>query len=267
MSMAIPSTQPNPWGLNDREVQVLDAMIATGCMKRALDVCCMSEANYGHWTTSAKRKAEAHGVPTGRLSYLLAWDRFRRDQAMVDTEPPRFDSLTALAQQLVGSLACLRNTCERMELQNAVDRLGIEEYCFALDRAAGTLDLAAQQGIEGTDIPPAPTAHEWRAKLSAEPTVQPRPPHVEGESKALAYYKAVARREFPAWVPATIRTQHELFGDGPFRGPGAPAGVHPCHSNAMGAISIKDRSGAMLGVKPAECEVLTWRPATTGGAR
>jgi hypothetical protein len=39
----------------------------------------------------------------------------------------------------------------------------------------------------------------------------------------------------------------------------AAAGDHECESNKWGAISVKGSDGKMLGLRPAEFEVLTWR--------
>lgn len=78
------------------------------------------------------------------------------------------------------------------------------------------------------------------------------------DQMAASYYRAAVLRVRPEFVPATIRLTKELFGDGPFRGAGVAAGDHTCQCNQWGAVTVLDRSGKALGVKPAEFEVLTW---------
>jgi hypothetical protein len=48
-------------------------------------------------------------------------------------------------------------------------------------------------------------------------------------------------------------------GDGPFSATFADAGEHDCDSNRWGAISVRATNGQMLGVKPAEFDVVAWR--------
>ena len=78
----------------------------------------------------------------------------------------------------------------------------------------------------------------------------------EGESE---YYKAIVEKRPPSWVPSMVRVPKEMFGDFPFYGAGIPAGDHPCECNRWGAVNVRDRAGELLGLKPGEFEVLTWR--------
>ena len=80
--------------------------------------------------------------------------------------------------------------------------------------------------------------------------------------KALAYYKNGMLHEAPPFVPARVRLHSRVRGDGPFVATFADAGEHDCESNQWGAISVQATNGAMLGVKPAEFDVVTWRPNT-----
>ena len=78
--------------------------------------------------------------------------------------------------------------------------------------------------------------------------------------KALAYYKNGLLHEAPPFVPARVRLPARVHGDGPFAGTFADAGEHDCKSNQWGAVSVRATNGAMLGVMPAEFEVIGWRP-------
>ncbi len=77
--------------------------------------------------------------------------------------------------------------------------------------------------------------------------------------KALAYYRAAVEDRRPAYVPSRIRLQRRVCGDGPFRSTLAEPGVHACISNQWGAVSVTAANGGMLGVKPAEFDVVEWR--------
>lgn len=86
---------------------------------------------------------------------------------------------------------------------------------------------------------------------------------------ALNYNSAAYRGRLPEWVPARVRLHADVFGDPPFRGKGVAAGDHDCQCNQHGAVSVVDRGGNSLGLRPAEFEVLSWRaalPPTQGGA-
>lgn len=78
--------------------------------------------------------------------------------------------------------------------------------------------------------------------------------------KALAYYKNGMLHEAPPFVPARVKLHCRVRGDGPFAGTFADAGEHDCRSNRWGAISVRAVNGQMLGVKPAEFDVVAWRP-------
>lgn len=77
--------------------------------------------------------------------------------------------------------------------------------------------------------------------------------------KALAYYKSGMLHEAPPYVPARVTLHSRVRGDGPFAGTFADAGEHDCESNRWGAISVRATNGKMLGVKPAEFDVVAWR--------
>ena len=75
---------------------------------------------------------------------------------------------------------------------------------------------------------------------------------------ALEYYRAATEGRRPAFVPAKIRLARRVCGDGPFRSTQAEAGEHGCKSNQWGAVSVVATNGQLLGVKPAEFEVVDW---------
>jgi len=77
--------------------------------------------------------------------------------------------------------------------------------------------------------------------------------------KALAYYKNGMLHEAPPYVPARVKLHARVRGDGPFAGTFADAGEHDCECNQWGAISIRATNGEMLGVRPAEFDVVAWR--------
>ena len=77
--------------------------------------------------------------------------------------------------------------------------------------------------------------------------------------KALNYYRAGVEGRRPDFVPAKVRLARAVCGDGPFRSMRADAGDHACESNQWGAVSVRLSNGQVLGVKPAEFEVIEWR--------
>jgi hypothetical protein len=77
---------------------------------------------------------------------------------------------------------------------------------------------------------------------------------------ALAYYKAARERTRPAFVPARVRLPRIVRGDFIFSGTIAEAGDHDCESNQCGAICVRATNGEMLGLKPAEYDVIGWTP-------
>lgn len=83
-----------------------------------------------------------------------------------------------------------------------------------------------------------------------------------GINMALAYYKNAVLREAPPYVPARVKLHSRVHGDGPFHSTFADAGEHDCQCNRWGAVSVRATNGRLLGVKPAEFEVVTWRPNT-----
>jgi hypothetical protein len=79
------------------------------------------------------------------------------------------------------------------------------------------------------------------------------------QEKALAYYRAGVEKGIPPFVPARVRLHSRVCGDWPFGATFADAGEHACESNRYGAVSVLATDGTMLGVKPAEFEVVAWR--------
>ena len=78
--------------------------------------------------------------------------------------------------------------------------------------------------------------------------------------KAANYYRAAMAQQRPDWVPCRVRLMTRVKGDFPFHGTFQDAGEHDCECNQWGAVSVKATNGQMLGVKPAEFEVVAWRP-------
>ncbi len=77
---------------------------------------------------------------------------------------------------------------------------------------------------------------------------------------AAEYYRAGLEKRAPKWVPASVRLAAQVRGDFPVAYQTvAAAGDHECESNKWGAISVKGSDGKLLGLRPAEFEVLTWR--------
>lgn len=76
---------------------------------------------------------------------------------------------------------------------------------------------------------------------------------------ALEFYRAVAARQMPKWVPAAIWLPNAVRGDFPIgHNAVAEAGHHDCSSNALGALSVMTPAGA-LGIKPGEYHPTRWR--------
>lgn len=74
-----------------------------------------------------------------------------------------------------------------------------------------------------------------------------------------AYYKACANKQKPPFVPSRVKVLKEQFGDFPFLGAGVAAGEHECTCNQWGAVSVVDREGKLLGLRPDEFEPISWR--------
>lgn len=94
---------------------------------------------------------------------------------------------------------------------------------------------------------------------------------MSNNDKALNYYRAAIEKKRPDYVPARVRLKCSVSSDFPLfsaegQGYVALAGDHDCQSNQWGAISVRAANGKMLGVKPAEFEVLKWRAAKLPGA-
>lgn len=82
---------------------------------------------------------------------------------------------------------------------------------------------------------------------------------------ALDYHSAAYHGRLPGWIPVRVHLPAEVFGDPPFRGRGVAAGEHACQCNKHGAVSVIDRGGKLLGLRPAEFRVLEWGPAAQAG--
>ena len=78
------------------------------------------------------------------------------------------------------------------------------------------------------------------------------------DDKARAYARAGLEHAVPPFVPARIR----LRGDLVFAAAVAEPGEHDYHCNRYGAVSVRATNGDLLGLKPAEFEVVAWRPNT-----
>lgn len=78
--------------------------------------------------------------------------------------------------------------------------------------------------------------------------------------KALNYYRSAVEKIRPSFVPSRVRLKNLVAGDLPFHPMVAVAGEHACESNQWGAISVISNTGARLGLKPNEFEVIAWRP-------
>jgi len=79
-------------------------------------------------------------------------------------------------------------------------------------------------------------------------------------SCAVEYYRAGLEQRAPKFVPSRVRLHGPVRGDFPIGHLTlAEAGDHDCDSNRYGAISVRAANGKMLGVKPAEFDVITWR--------
>lgn len=67
----------NPWKLSPSEVRSMDAMIAVYCVKRAADICNISEHTLRDHTKNAAQKMKAR---SNIIQKYLMWDRFRQQQ-------------------------------------------------------------------------------------------------------------------------------------------------------------------------------------------
>lgn len=67
----------NPWKLTKRQSEVMDAIISSGCYKRAA-----VQLGVSHYTVSSHlRLIAGHMDMQTHLLRVLAWDRWRRGQA------------------------------------------------------------------------------------------------------------------------------------------------------------------------------------------
>lgn len=64
----------NPWGINDRQAEVLDAVIRERSLKAAANVLGIAYTTAGQIVSRAKK---AMGT-RGEFEHLILWDRYRR---------------------------------------------------------------------------------------------------------------------------------------------------------------------------------------------
>lgn len=135
---------------------------------------------------------------------------------------------------------------------------------------AGTLELVRMAGKATISASSEKNAEEGNGTpLYTRPAIASAPvgdgaTQQAGEEAALNYYRAAVLKVRPDWLPARVRLPRVVFGDGPFgRGAGVAAGDHDCQCNQWGAVSVIDRGGEVLGLRPAEFEVIAWRRADT----
>jgi hypothetical protein len=85
-------------------------------------------------------------------------------------------------------------------------------------------------------------------------------------SMSAEYYRACLERRAPNWVPCRVLLYGPVLGDYPIGHTTlVGAGEHECFSSQYGAISVQATDGMLLGLKPAEFEVIEWRRyAATG---
>ncbi len=77
---------------------------------------------------------------------------------------------------------------------------------------------------------------------------------------AADYYRAGVERRAPKWVPARVKLASVVRGDFPVGHTSvAEAGEHDCDCNKWGAVSVKAGNGKMLGLRPAEFDVVAWK--------
>ena len=77
---------------------------------------------------------------------------------------------------------------------------------------------------------------------------------------AADYYQAGVEQRAPKWVPARVRLASQVRGDFPIGHTSvAEAGDHDCSCNKWGAVSVQDSNGKMLGLRPAEFDVVAWK--------
>jgi hypothetical protein len=94
--------------------------------------------------------------------------------------------------------------------------------------------------------------------LYTQPPSIPEPSDADA-AKALSYYRSGLEHRDPDYVPARVRLANVVTGDGPFRSTCALPGDHDCECNSHGAVSVRATNGKMLGIKPAEFDVIAWR--------
>lgn len=70
---------------------------------------------------------------------------------------------------------------------------------------------------------------------------------------------AVNDRRIPRVVPDEIAVPRRVCGDFPFQSVYVDSGTHKCNSNKYGAVSVVANNGSLLGLKPREFAVLSWK--------
>lgn len=91
---------------------------------------------------------------------------------------------------------------------------------------------------------------------------------LEEAEKALDYYRSAFLRQRPNWLPARVLVTKEVRADYPVADAYEPihAGEVECRSNLLGAVSVVNRNGVEIGLRPSEFQVIAWRRAEKGGA-
>lgn len=67
----------NPWGVTDRQAEVLDAMLRHGSLKAAANALDIGQGTAGQIVSRAKRAMNVGG----EYQHLIQWDRYRRPDA------------------------------------------------------------------------------------------------------------------------------------------------------------------------------------------
>jgi hypothetical protein len=83
------------------------------------------------------------------------------------------------------------------------------------------------------------------------------------DEMALAYYRAAFQDERPEFVPDFVEILRTVRSDLPFSGSFVHPGIARAVCNQWGAVAVRASDGKLLGLKPAEFEVKSWRPAET----
>lgn len=97
----------------------------------------------------------------------------------------------------------------------------------------------------------------WNLSMSNATDEDLSPDH---NACAADYYRAGVEQRAPKWVPARVRLASQVRGDFPIgHSSVAEAGDHDCTCNKWGAVSVRAGNGKMLGLRPAEFDVVAWK--------